>query len=176
MTRNSTDCSFWLEAVGRGLLLTGLLFGVSPRIASAQGNGAQALVGTWAVQVTLRDCTTSAPLGPPTRSIVTFHPGGTLSESAGSVAFAPGQRSPGHGLWTHDGGSRFVQKMLALILFDTAPNLPASPGFSAGWQTVTHNVEVAGDSLTSSGTNGFFRADRTLYRSGCSTATGERFK
>ena len=61
-------------------------------------------VGTWAVQVTLRDCATNAPLGPPFNSLVTFHDGGTLSESAGSLAFAPGQRSPGHGTWTQRAG------------------------------------------------------------------------
>jgi hypothetical protein len=30
--------------------------------------------------------------------------------------------------------------MIALILFDTPPNLPVSPGFFAGWQEVA--VEV----------------------------------
>jgi hypothetical protein len=175
MKANAIGYSFRLGTMST-CMLTGLLLSFSASAASAQGNGAQAVTGTWAVQVTLRDCATTAPLGPPFRSIVTFHQGGTVNESAASLAFAPGQRSPGHGVWTHDGGNRFVQKMLALILFDTPANLPASPGFSAGWQTVTHNVEVTGDTLTSSGTNGFFRADRTLYRTGCSTATGERFK
>ena len=108
------------------------------------------LVGTWTVQVTLRDCATSAPLGPPFNSLVTFHGDGTLSESAGSLAFAPGQRSPGHGAWTRKRGHTFRQEMIALILFDTEPNLPGtptfdptkpvSPGFFAGWQTVTHTV------------------------------------
>jgi hypothetical protein len=163
--------SFLLGAMGTSALMLAV-----PAQVNAQGNGAQAVVGTWAVQVQLRDCTTTAPLGPPFRSLVTFHQDGTIGESAGSVSFAPGQRSAGHGVWTHDGGNRFVQKMLALILFDTAPNLPASPGFFAGWSSVTHNVEVTGDTLTSSGTNAFFRTDRSLYRSGCSTATGERFK
>ena len=167
--------AFWRRAVSPGLM-TGMLLCFSIQAASAQGSGAQALVGAWAIQVTLRDCATGAAMGPPLRSLVTFHQGGTMSESPASTAFAPGQRSDGHGLWAHDGGNRFVQKMIALILFDTPPNLPSSPGFFSGWQTVTHTVEVTGDTLSSSGTNSFFRTDRSLYRSGCSTATGERFK
>ena len=167
--------SFCLSTVGRYMLI-GLLLGSSVQGVSAQVSGSQALAGVWGIQVTLRDCATTAPLGPPIRSIVTFHQDGTISESAGALAFAPGQRSPGHGVWTHEGGNRFVQKMLALILFDSAPNLPVSPGFFAGWQTVTHHVDVTGDTLTSSGTNAFFRVDRSQYRTGCSTATAERFK
>ena len=175
MKEHTIGYSSWLVTAGRCLLI-GLLLGSSVQDVNAQGSGAQALAGVWAVQVTLRDCATTAPLGPVVRSIVTFHQDGTISESAGGAAFAPGQRSPGHGLWTHDGGNRFTQKMLALILFDSAPNLPVSPGFFAGWQTVTHTVEVTGDTLTSSGTNAFFRVDRSQYRTGCSTATAERFK
>jgi hypothetical protein len=137
--------------------------------------------------VTLRDCGTGAPLGPPFNSLVAFHEGGTISESAASLAFAPGQRSPGLGAWTHRRGPTFRQEMVALILFDTAPNLPGtpgfdpakpvSPGFSAGWQTVTHTVRLTdADHLQSSGTNAFYKTDGTLYRTGCSTAAAQRFK
>ena len=72
-----------------------------------------------------------------------------------------------------------------MILFDTAPNLPGpgfdpskpvSPGFFAGWQTVTHTVTLRGDQLTSAGGNEFFKADGTWYRTGCSTAVGQRFE
>jgi hypothetical protein len=144
------------------------------------------LVGTWTVQVTLRDCATNAPLGPPFNSLVTFHGDGTLSEAPGSLAFAPGQRSPGHGTWTPKRAHTYRQEMIALILFDTEPNLPAtptfdptkpvSPGFFAGWQTVSHTVRFTGvDQIASSGTNSFYKMNGELYRSGCSTATGQRF-
>jgi hypothetical protein len=144
------------------------------------------IVGTWTVQVTLRDCTTGAPLRPPMNTLVTFHGGGTLSESAGGVAFAPGQRSPGHGVWSPTPGHTVKQEMIALVLFDTQPNLPGtptfdptrpvSPGFFAGWSTVTHTVQFTGvDQIESAGTNSFYKASGELYRSGCSTATGQRF-
>jgi hypothetical protein len=117
---------------------------------------------------------------------VTFHGDGTISESAGSLAFAPGQRSPGHGTWTRKSRHTYGQEMIALILFDTAPNLPGaptfdptkpvSPGFFAGSVTVSHTVRfTADDRIASAGTNGFFKTNGELYRSGCSTATGARF-
>jgi hypothetical protein len=167
------------------LTLTGVLLTTSGKVAAAQ-NPAEALAGAWVIQVTLRNCATNAPLGPPFNSLVSFHRGGTVSESAGGTTFAPGQRSPGHGTWTHLGGNTFRQRMAALINFDTAPNLPGTPGFNpslpvspgflAGGQTVTHTVTVTdANHLTSTGTNQFFKSDGTPYRSGCSTATAFRF-
>ena len=71
--------------------------------------------------------------------------------------------------------------MIALIVFDTPPNLPGtptfdpakpvSPGFQTGWQTINHTVTFSGAThTTSSGTNAFFNAAGTQYRTGCSTA------
>jgi len=147
---------------------------------------APSLVGPWMVQVTLRDCTTNAPLGPAFNSLVTFNGGGTISESAGSLSFAPGQRSAGHGTWTDLGSQYYKQRMVALIAFDTPANLPGTPGFDptkpvtpgffAGWSVVTHllNLTDAGHAA-SFGINQFYKTDGTLYRSGCSSATAIRF-
>ena len=76
--------------------------------------------------------------------------------------------------------------MVALILFDTAPNLPGpgfdpakpvSPGFFAGWETVTHTVTLRGDQSDVGGTaTSFSRPMARLYRTGCSTAVGQRFE
>ena len=70
----------------------------------------------------------------------------------GGVGFAIGQRSTGHGVWSQKGRRTYRQKFIALINFDTPPNLPGtprfdptkpvSPGFFAGWQTVTHTLEL----------------------------------
>src|SRR5262245_27213115 len=166
--------------------LTALLLAAASVRAEAQSNERASLVGTWGVQVTLRDCATGAPLGPPFNSLVTFHGEGTLSESAASLAFAPGQRSPGHGTWTRKRGHTYQQEMIALILFDTQPNLPGtptfdpgkpvSPGFFAGSVTVSHTVRfTAVDQIASTGTDSFYKMNGELYRSGCSTATGDRF-
>lgn len=57
------------------------------------------------------------------------------------------------------------------------PTLPIAPGFFTGWQTVTHTVDlIDADHFQSAGTSAFYNANRELYRSGCSTATGERFR
>ena len=144
------------------------------------------LEGTWLVQVTLRNCATGASLGS-FNSIVTFQAGGSLSETTSSPAFAIGQRSPGHGNWAPQGPHEYGQRMVALINFDTAANLPGTPGFDpsrpvtpgffAGWSVVTHTVTLTDeDHGTSSGTNGFYKADGTVYRTGCSTAALQRFE
>jgi len=144
-----------------------------------------ALEGTWFVRVTLRNCDTNAPLGS-FNSLVTFHEGGTVSETTSIATFAVGQRSPGHGNWEPAGHHTYDQRFVNLINFDTPanlpgtpgfdPSLPVSPGFFAGWSTVTHTLTLSDeDHGTSSGTNAFYKADGTAYRTGCSTAAATRF-
>jgi hypothetical protein len=179
-----------VRTLRRLVILLGLAAGILATTgiqAAAQANGSASrngLAGVWAVQVTLRDCTTQAPQGS-FNSLVTFHRGGTISETAASLAFAPGQRSPGHGTWDSKGRHRYRQHMTALVLFNTAANLPGTPGFDptkpvtpgfqAGWLTVTHTVTLEdADSLSSAGTNAFYKSDGTVYRTGCSTAIGVR--
>ena len=129
-------------------------------VAKAQ-NDAEGLQGVWMVDVTLRNCTTGAALGPPFHSLVTFQDGGTISEGTASPSFAPGQRSAGHGTWNKQDDGTFLQKMIALIVFDTNPPVP--PVFFAGWQTVTHTVQlIDADHIRSAGTNAFYKFDGTL--------------
>jgi hypothetical protein len=139
-------------------------------------DSARAIEGVWAMSITLRDCSTSAPLGPPFRSLLTFHAGGTMSESPGLTQFAPGQRSPGHGVWSFSGANTFTARFVAMILFDLAP-APPSPGFLAGWQTVASNFTLVDPGrLTLNATVQFFDMNRSLYRSACPTGTAERFQ
>jgi hypothetical protein len=156
------------------------------RAHSDDGDGPGGVVGAYTVKVTLRDCVTGAPLGPPFDSLVTLQAGGTISESAGGRAFAPGQRSSGHGQWTRVGPHTYRQEMVALIVFDTAANLPGTPtfdptrpvtpGFSAGWATISHVLTFTDPKHgTSSGTNAFYTLAGERYRTGCSTAVVERF-
>jgi hypothetical protein len=139
----------------------------------AQG---KTIEGVWIVQVTQRDCATQAARGT-FSSLVTFVDGGTMYESPGGVAFAPGQRSTGHGTWTRLGDSTFHQRVVAQILFTTPPNLPVSPGFEAGWQVIDHTVTLSDpDHATSAGDATFYRSTGELYRSTCSTAVLQRFE
>ncbi len=134
------------------------------------------LEGTWFVQVTLRNCATNAALAT-FNSLATFHRGGTLSESTSAPVFAIGQRSSGHGNWTAEGRHTYNQRMINLINFDTLASPPMTPGFFAGWSTVLHTITLIDlDHATSSGTNEFYKADGTQYRTGCSTAEFTRFE
>ncbi len=175
--------------VGRLLPTIAFAFALAGGAAEAQSDGSsseKSLQGTWFVRVTLRDCATNGSLGS-FNSLVTFHRGGTVTESTTSPTFSIGQRGPGHGNWAFEENHRFSQRMIALINFDTPPNLPGtpgfnpslpiSPGFSAGWSIVTHTIELVDqDHLSSSGTNEFYKADGTQYRSGCSSAVATRFE
>jgi hypothetical protein len=168
-----TSTSSYVTRVAAVLCLSAALVVTSGSSASGDGRSVE---GAWLVQVTPRNCETNAPLGS-FSSLVTFARGGTLSESPGGLAFAPGQRSAGHGAWSRESGHTYTQRMVALILYATPPNPPMSPGFEAGWQTVTHTFELSdADHFTSAGFSHFFRANGELYRTGCSTATGERFQ
>lgn len=175
------------RGVAAVIAVAGALMSGSVGLAHSDRSGRKnSIEGTWMVRVTLRDCSTNAALGS-FNSLVSFNDGGTISETTSSPAFAIGQRSPGQGNWEFEGHRSYSQRMIALINFDTAANLPGTPGFNpalpitpgffAGSSIVTHTVELADQNhLTSAGTNEFYKADGTLYRNGCSTAAATRFE
>ena len=166
--------------LGRSAIVLSMGLGLVLSAASAargQQSNAQAptVEGVWSMQVTIRDCATGAALAPPVRSLVTFAAGGTLHESVGGGGFAPGQRSDGHGTWSHKGGQTYDQRFVSMINFATAPG--PGPGFEAGWLKVQHTVEVIdADHIESAGSNSFYRLNGEVYRTGCSTVSGTRFE
>jgi len=158
------------------IVLTVLLVTATAGFARAQGTGPAVVEGVWAMSLTLRDCATGAPLGPPFRSLLTFHAGGTLSESAGTTQFAAGQRSPGHGVWSYEGGRTFTARFIAMILFDTPPAPPA-PGFQTGWLIVGSKFTLLDNTrLSISASAQFFDTNSNLYRSACPTGSAEKFQ
>lgn len=171
--------------VAAALVTVGAFSGVTIHAQGWPGVGGNGLVGTWAVEVTLRDCATNAALGAPFRSLSTYHEGGTLTDDTASLAFAIGQRSAGQGTWAFEGGRRYAQVITALLRFDSPANLPGTPGFDptkpvtpgflAGWQVVRHDIELVDrDHWNSQGTNAFYNTAGAVYRTGCSTATAMR--
>jgi hypothetical protein len=150
-------------------LAAALLLG-TPGVVLAQG---LTLTGVWAQVITPHDCATNEPLPiPPFRALLTFHRDGTVTESVGSLSFAPGQRSIGHGLWAHTGGHTFRERTPAMILFDGGPGM-----YQAGWQVTTRTITMLdANHYTSSGAAQFFDLNRQLYRTGCATSAGERFQ
>ena len=162
-----------------GLALVAAAAGLAPVLTAAptfaQG---MTLQGAWMVTTQQVNCATQVPMGPPHRALVSFHAGGTLSDTSAVPAFLVGQRSEGHGTWNHDGGHKYISNWVAMIVFETAPNTPpGSPGFVPGWQIATNAIELTGpDSFTSSGVSRFVNLAGVEYRTGCATRTGERFK
>ena len=144
------------RAVGMAAVLG--LVAAGAAVAQPSGSEGRTVEGTWYIQVTPIICATGSPVTgvQPINSLVTFVRGGTLTESAGGVGFAPGQRSPGHGTWHREGGRTYTQKFVAMINFATNPG--PGPGFEAGWQTVTQTVRLIDrDHLESFGTNAFYK-------------------
>ena len=185
MTSNTTHTS--VRILSRiGLALAVLVAPAGARTAHADGLILRA-AGTYAIEVRVRDCASGAPAGPVIPSLVTFHGDGSIFETPGGRGFAPGQRGDGHGTWRRTGWTTFSQQMIALIVFDTPANLPGmptfdptkpvTPGFFAGWSVVSHAVNLTDPThLSSFGINQFYKTDGTIYRSGCSSATGLRFE
>ena len=156
------------------LMIAALVFGIaSPAVIEAQ-----TLEGVWGVVTQPVDCTTNAPVGPTERGLLTFNQGGTLSDSSAGLAFAPGQRSAAHGIWAATGGSTYTARLVALIVFDTAPTAPpGSPVFQTGWLVSTNTVTLSGaDRFTATANVQFFNLARTVYRNACATRVAERFR
>jgi hypothetical protein len=157
-----------------GMLVFGS--GVRARARSEESGSDDGLQGTWRVQVTLVNCMTSAPLGPPPfTSLLSFALGGTATASTSNPAFQPGQRTAEHGIWKQTGQDTYASVREAFILFTTEPN-PSVPGFPRGTQRITEAIQVEDDQSTSVASVQFFDAGGTLVRTGCARAVGHRFK
>ena len=147
------------------VMLAILLFGFGSTV-SAQP---MTLHGVWAVTISPRNCATNQPLPvPPVRTLLTFHGDGTSTESVSAVGFATGQRATGHGTWRHAGGLMFVERTVAMILFDAGL-------YQAGWQLITRTITMTdANNYTSSGPSDFYNLNRQLYFTACASAVGER--
>jgi hypothetical protein len=137
----------------------------------------RALEGTWAFQITLRDCTSGTPLGAPFFSLLTFNQGGTMTETTANSMFFPAEREPGHGVWSHVKGGgygdasdrRYQARSLALI---------TANGVLTQEQIIRQNIQMGNNPNTLQTTSAsveFYKPDGTLVRKGCATAQGTRF-
>jgi hypothetical protein len=156
-------------------MATGLAFATAAPAAHAQG---MTIEGVWYVTTQQRNCTTYAAIGAPHRALVSFHAGGTLSDTSAVPSFVVGQRSEGHGTWRHRGGHEYTARWVAMLIFDTAAGTPpGSPGFSAGWQVATNTITMTGrDSFTSEGVSEFVSLSGQVYRTACASRVAERFE
>jgi hypothetical protein len=174
MSRTLTNPKLCWAVMARATVGVAVLVGAT----SPAFGQAMTLEGVWGVVTQDRNCTTNAPMGTPTRALVTYYAGGTVSESRSIPVFAPGQLSNGHGIWSSSGGLTYTGRVVTMIQFDTEPNTPpGSPGFQAGWQVATQTITLSGpDNFTMTGSSQFFNLNREIYRTGCASRVGERFK
>lgn len=131
------------------------------------GSQSRRLEGTWATQVTIRDCHTDVPLRE-FPALNTFARGGTLIDT--TTATGPALRSPGHGLWEQTGSHRFRAYSVA-FLFNPA-------NVSIGRQTITQTIEIGEDpaELTSTASSQIFDTSGNLLNTFCSTAVARRIE
>lgn len=155
-----------------GLLTVGTRFAVA-----ADPSDGRTLEGTWLVEVTLRDCATNAPR-PSFYSLLSFGRAGTLIETTNNAGFLPGQRGPGHGVWSRVEQGAFAASSDAFIMFSSAPNPPVSPGFTRGIQRIAQTITIAaGDPNTfdSVASVQFFDLTGATVLQACATAVGYRY-
>lgn len=168
------------------LVLAAALF-VNPSAAKAQEpepdtdqqgalwSNSPTLQGTWRVHVRIRDCNTNVER-PPFASFNVFARGGTATGVSSNGAFEPGQRSSDVGIWFRVGRHHYKAIAEALILFDSQPHGPF-PGFSAGFQRITQEIELKNENeFTSDAATEFLDLDRNVLSTGCASATGTRFE
>jgi hypothetical protein len=167
-----------LALSGTLILGSGQRISARPAPPEHESSHGRELQGTWHVQVQVYNCQTNAPIGKPFASLLAFAEGGTMSETTISPAFAPGQRTSGFGVWSHEGRHIYSAKSVAFLLFTTPPNPPMSPGFTAGTQTITQSIEFKEglDQFTSEAAIEFADTTGRVYRSGCATATAQRLE
>lgn len=136
------------------------------------------LEGTWVVTVQQTNCQTGAPLPVhPFKSLLSFAGDGVLLESTINPGFAPGQRGPGHGIWSPEGHHNFSAKSTAFITYTGQAN-PMTPVFQAGTQTITQAISFKDgpDEFSSDATIAFADLNNNVYMQGCATATAQRYE
>jgi len=156
-----------------GALLAGVIVLGASMTASAQSEQSpNGLEGTWRVQVVQYNCANPAITFPPFYSLLSFHRGGTETETTSNPGLLPGQRTSGHGFWKLVGDGQYLMVVEAFILFDS-PTTP--PGLKTGTQKIVQAVGVTDENhFASDGTVNFFAVDGTNYRSGCAKSFGTR--
>jgi hypothetical protein len=147
--------------------------------AFADDDDGHSLQGTWRVQVTQYNCATGAAV-PSFWSLLSFHRGGTESETTSNPALQPGQRTSSYGFWkpareadscSADPEADSISATEAFILSDSPTN---PPGLKKGVQKIVQCITMKGDdSWTSNATVTFFNNDGTTT-TGCAKAAGTR--
>ena len=158
-----------LKAIG-GASLAILILAVFAQVwvsAQEQSGNEHGLVGSWNVQVTIRDCQTGAALAN-FPAMITYNQGGTMQETA--LGADPLLRLPGHGVWSQHNGRRYSS---AFQFFRFNPD-----GTFAGRNIIRGAIRLgqSGNEFTTTDTVGVFDANGNLIVTACATARATRFE
>ncbi|HJP95863.1 MAG TPA: hypothetical protein VJ843_00670 [Candidatus Saccharimonadales bacterium] len=157
-----------LKAIG-GVALAILVSAVFAQVkVSAQvQNGNEALVGSWDVQVTIRDCQTGTPLFS-FPAMMTYNQGDTMQETDLGDPFLV--RLLGHGVWEHD---KKRQYSAAFQFLNYNPDRTF-----AGRNVIRSAISLGqgGDTYTGTDTLEILDANGNVIARGCATTTATRFK
>lgn len=134
-------------------------------LAQAQGERGGQLVGTWASEVTVRNCQTGAVIRSFSETKI-FAPAGTVTGITGGVS--PALVSTAIGTWQHVGGDNF-----ASTAYNYRFNLDGS---FAGSQKVTRAIVIVPSAGEFTSTNNLEvkNAVGAVIATGCSTEVGHR--
>jgi hypothetical protein len=124
------------------------------------------LIGTWEVQVSIRDCV-SQEVVRTFPSLLTFGAHGTLIET--TAAGSPAVRGPGHGNWQMIANDTYFAIFKAFRF--------NSNGDWIGGLTVTQVITLEKTGIwTASGSTEFTDTEGNVVNTGCSTAIGLRLE
>lgn len=157
-----------LSVLGRlGIRSGGLLFAAAILLTPARAQGDPEtspgkLQGTWITEVAIRVCTTGAIVRT-FPAINTFNEGGTMIDTTAGVS--PSLRTPGLGKWQKTGPQIYSAISVGLLFSPT--------GTWIATQTLTHVIEVQGDTSTFTTTSEVIDTSGTVT-TGCATAVANR--
>jgi hypothetical protein len=131
--------------------------------------GLSTLPGTWDVTLTVRNCTTGAPLAT-IQELATFDGAGTVTSSTSAPMFPPATKTPGHAVWRRL-SLRAYSYSFKFFRFDAA-------GVFLGWTVIRQRAVLSphGNECTSQGGAEVYNTAGILIATGCSTSTATRFQ
>ena len=90
-------------------IVVGLVLALAPMAAAQSDDAANQIEGTWRVQITFRNCADGTPTGTVGQGMNTFIHGGSM---IGTPSAPPVFIRTGHGVWVHEGGKSFVNRLV----------------------------------------------------------------
>ncbi len=158
-----------LKAIG-GASLAILMLAIFTQVwvsAEEQNGNEQGLIGSWDVEVTIRDCQTGTPFFS-FPAMMTYDQGGTMQETdLGGPSIT---RLPAHGVWERQNGRQYAAAFRFL-------NFNPDRTF-AGTNVIRSaiSLEQSGTTYSSTDTLEVLDANGKVIGGGCSTSTATRFK